>query len=120
MTIGIGGAGGKLAIKLDPNATVVNVSETELEKCGAENRILAVVHAARGQMKGSRKDPGIGHDAFQSIKEELLHLTRGNTVFSSTGGGTGNGITSGILEELCNPESIHPTEKTNFGLILPY
>lgn len=86
MAIGIGGAGSKLALGLDPSATIVNVSETELNKQDCPNKILAVVHNTRGQLRGSRKDPQLGRDAFLSIKRELMHLVRGNVVFSSTGG----------------------------------
>ena len=120
MTIGIGGAGGKLAMLLDPEATVVNVSETELRKVGATSPILAVVHSARGQLRGSRKSPQIGRDAFQSIKRELLHLIRGNVVVSSTGGGTGKGITASLLDILTAEDDVPTGDRTQFCLILPY
>ena len=120
MTLGIGGEGSRVACKYDPTTTIVNVSETELNKIPSENRILAVVHAANGQLRGSRKSPQIGRDAFLSVKREILHLIRGNVVFSSTGGGTGNGITASILEDLAAREDVPPYEKTLFGLILPY
>ncbi len=120
MVIGIGGAGGKLAYQLDPKCTVVNVSETEMKKLGTESKILASVHSVRGQMRGSRKDPGIGKDAFFSIREELLHRVEGELVICSTGGGTGNGITTGLLEALSTRERILPADKTSFALILPY
>jgi len=120
MTIGIGGAGSRLAFKLDPEATVVNVSETELNKVAAKNRILAVLHTAQGQMRGSRKNPAIGREAFQSIRQEMLTLSRGNMVFSSTGGGTGNGITSCLLEELAKAADISLPQRTMFVLLLPY
>ena len=120
MAIGIGGAGSKLALQLDPQATVVNVSETELAKLEADHPVLAVVHAAQGQLRGSRKSPEIGRDAFLSVKRELLHLLPGNIVFSSTGGGTGNGITASILEWLTGTETVEPAAKTQFALLLPY
>ena len=120
MTIGIGGAGGRLAAKLDPNATVVNVSESELNKVDAARRILAAVHTPRGQFRGSRKNPQIGREAYGSVKRELVELIRGQLVFSSTGGGTGNGITSGLLVDLAATEAIPIPDKTFFGLILPY
>ncbi|MCK5803781.1 MAG: hypothetical protein KAI66_13150 [Lentisphaeria bacterium] len=121
MTIGIGGAGGKIATVLDPGATLVNVSETELNKLPETGRrILAVVHDARGQFRGSRKNPVIGRDAYQSVRRELLGLIQGTTVFSSTGGGTGNGITASLLEELAKAEDIPPVDKTRFALILPF
>jgi len=120
MTIGIGGAGSKIAARLDPNATIVNVSESELNKVQAGQRILAVIHAARGQFRGSRKTPQIGRDAYLSIKRELLTLIPGSTVISSTGGGTGNGITAAILADLATADHIPPQEKTLFILVLPY
>jgi hypothetical protein len=120
MTIGIGGAGSKLAIQLDPEATIVNVSETELNKLDAGSRILAVVHAAHGQLRGSRKSPQIGRDAYLSIKRELLHLIPGNLILSSTGGGTGNGITASILEELAARDDVPAGERSVFVLVLPY
>ncbi len=120
MTIGIGGAGGKLASKLNNGATLVNVSEAELNKQEAGRRILAVVHAAKGQLYGSRKNPQIGREAFQGIKREIMSLCRGDILFSSTGGGTGNGITAGILDELSVAEDVPAAEKTVFALILPY
>ena len=119
MTIGIGGAGGKIAAMLAPNATIVNVSETELNKVDAARRILAAVHAPRGQFRGSRKNPLIGRDAYLSVKRELLDLARGDTVVSSTGGGTGNGITSRFLEDLSALEDVTPQDKTVFILVLP-
>jgi hypothetical protein len=120
MAIGIGGAGGKLAYKLDSECTVVNVSDSELRKIPAGRRILASVHAEHGQMRGSRKDPQIGRDAFLSVRAELLHLVEGELVLSSTGGGTGNGIVTGLLEELTARDVVPQPEKTSFALILPY
>jgi hypothetical protein len=121
MIIGIGGAGSKIASKLDGQATIVNVSDTELRKIAtAGQRIQAVVHAQHGQFRGSRKNPSIGHDAYLSVRRELEELARGAVVFSSTGGGTGNGITSGLLQDLARRESIPEAEKTAFALILPY
>jgi hypothetical protein len=120
MTIGIGGAGSKLALKLDPKATIVNVSQNEMDKLPAERRLLAVVHAAEGQLRGSRKDPTIGRHAFQSIGDELLHLCRGQTLFSSTGGGTGNGISARLLEEIARLETVALEDRTLFVLVLPY
>jgi hypothetical protein len=121
MTIGIGGAGSKVAAKLDTAATVVNVSQTELSKIqDAGKRVLASVHSVRGQFRGSRKNPQIGHDAYLSVRRELLEDIRGDIVFSSTGGGTGNGITSGVLRDLAAAEDIAASEKTSFALVLPY
>jgi len=119
MTIGIGGAGSKVATRLAPNATIVNVSETELNKVDAGRRLLAVVHAPHGQFRGSRKNPLIGRDAYLSVKRELLDLARGTMVVSSTGGGTGNGITSGLLTDLSVLDDVIPHDKTVFVLILP-
>lgn len=121
MTIGIGGAGSKVAAKLDSSATIVNVSETELGKIEeVGQRILATVHTTHGQFRGSRKNPEIGHDAYLSVRRELLELIRGNMVFSSTGGGTGNGITTGLLSDLAQADNVPSSDKTFFALILPY
>ena len=120
MTMGIGGAGSKLAILYDGEATIVNVSEAELSKLPAKNRILAVVHSATGQLRGSRKNPQIGREAFLSIKREMLAQICGNLVFSSTGGGTGNGITASLLDDLAHRETVPAGEKTAFVLLLPY
>lgn len=121
MTLGIGGAGCKLAALLDESAVLVNVSETELSKVpGVGPRILASLHAGKGQFKGSRKDRRLGLDAYLSVKRELLSLIKGNMVFSSTGGGTGNGIVSGILGDLAEEERIPTEDKTFFALLLPF
>jgi len=122
MTIGIGGAGSKIATALDPDATIINVSETELGKVAdAGRRILASLHHAGGQFRGSRKNPEIGRDAFQSLRRELLQLAQGDLLFTSTGGGTGNGLTSALIEELTNmDEDLAPPEKTQFALVLPF
>lgn len=65
MSIGIGGAGSKLASLLDGGrCTIVNVSETEMNKVEAANRILAVTHSTRGQFQGSGKNPNVGKTAF--------------------------------------------------------
>ena len=121
MTIGIGGAGSKLAAKLDPEATLINVSQTELNKVeGGSNRILASVHSLHGQLRGSRKNREIGHDAYQSVRRQLQELIRGNKVFCSSGGGTGNGITTGILEDIAAVNEIPIQDKTFFGIVLPY
>ena len=121
MTIGIGGAGCKLAVELDNEAILVNVSQVELNKVeGGSDRILATVRAEQGQFRGSRKNPEIGHDAYESIKRELQAKIRGNKVFSSTGGGTGNGITSGILKDLAKADDVPTQDKTFFGIVLPY
>jgi len=120
MTIGIGGAGSKLATKLDRNATIINVSENELNKVEANKRILAAVHTSNGQFRGSRKNPEIGKDAYLSIKRELLAESKGNILFSSTGGGTGNGIASALLNDIANADYIAEADKVFFSFILPY
>ncbi len=120
MTIGIGGAGSKLAAKLDPKTTVVNVSDNELHKVEAGKRILAAVHTDRGQFRGSRKDPDIGKEAYQSIRRELTSLSRGDIVFASTGGGTGNGIASALLEDITDMDEVLGADKTSFVFVLPY
>ena len=122
MNIGIGGAGGKLAsLAADGECTIVNVSELELSKVKASNKILAVTHSARGQLRGSGKNPAIGMEAFVSIGEELKNLIKGNIGFSSTGGGTGNGIASVLLEDIAAlEESVSLKDKTLFAFVLPY
>lgn len=121
MTIGIGGAGCKIAVKLDNEAVLVNVSRTELDKVeGGSLKIEASLRAEHGQFQGARKDPSIGHDAYFSVRRQLNELIRGNKVFSSTGGGTGTGIISGIMEDLAGQEEVPMEEKTFFGLVLPY
>jgi len=120
MTIGIGGAGSKIAAKLDSASCVVNVSEVELDKLACAQKILAMVHGSGGQLRGSRKNPEIGRDAFLSVKRELMDRVGGEMLFAATGGGTGNGIASGILEELCRAPDVAATEATVFVLILPY
>ncbi|MFA4945372.1 MAG: hypothetical protein WC789_11810 [Lentisphaeria bacterium] len=120
MTIGIGGAGGKLAIKLDQDALLVNVSEVEMGKLPARNKLLAVRHSVQGQLRGSRKNPQIGQDAYFSIREELLRLIRGNLVFSSTGGGTGCGICTALLQEISQGAEPALADRTRFAFVLPY
>jgi len=121
MTLGIGGAGCKIAAKLDSEAILVNVSQTELDKVpGGSRRIIPGLRSERGQFKGARKDPRLGHDAYQSVRRELNALVKGNKVFSSTGGGTGTGIVSGILEDLTRLDNIETEDRTFFGLVLPY
>jgi hypothetical protein len=126
--IGIGGAGGKIAAKMDSqNAILVNVSETELEKVpGGGEHIVAPVQSTAGQFRGSRKDPNIGHDAYNTIRRRMQDIIGGSIVFSSTGGGTGNGITTGILEDIIardetleSSNGIPINEKTMFCLVLP-
>ena len=126
--IGIGGAGGKLAAKMDAeHAILVNVSETELEKVsGGGEHIVAPVQSTAGQFRGSRKDPLIGHDAYNTIRRRMQDIISGSIIFSSTGGGTGNGITTGHLEDIiARDESLESSngipinEKTMFALVLP-
>ena len=126
--IGIGGAGGKLAAKMDAeHAILVNVSETELDKVsGGGEHIVAPVQSTAGQFRGSRKDPLIGHDAYNTIRRRMQDIISGAIVFSSTGGGTGNGITTGILEDIIarddsleSSNGIPINEKTMFALVLP-
>lgn len=120
MAIGIGGAGGKLASLMSPNSVAVNVSETELQKTNAAQKILAFAHTEKGQLKGSKKDPSIGKNAFNSIRAQVLELIQGNMVVSSSGGGTGNGITSQILDVISTYDNIPDIRKTEFAIILPY
>lgn len=122
MNIGIGGAGSKLAsISSDAECAIVNVSELELSKVEAKQKILAVTHSARGQLRGSGKDPKIGKEAFISVAEKLKELIKGNILFTSTGGGTGNGISTEILYHLSKlEEALKSEDKTMLCLILPY
>jgi hypothetical protein len=121
MTIGIGGAGSKLASLMEPeNATIVNVSQSELEKTDAKNRILAVAHSSRGQFNGAGKNPDVGRAAYASISDEIYEIIKGEVVFTSTGGGTGNGISSVLLERVAEQDEIELSDKTVFGFLLPY
>lgn len=121
MSIGIGGAGSKLASLVAPeNATIVNVSQAELDKTEARNKILAVAHSSRGQFNGAGKNPEVGRAAYTSIRDELCELIKGEVVFSSTGGGTGNGITSVMLDRVAEEVEIDLSDKTVFGFLLPY
>ena len=121
MSIGLGGAGSKLASLLDGGkAIVVDVSDTDLEKIEADKKMRAVVHSSRAQMRGSRKDPIIGREAFQSVKDKLQDLVKGDIVLCSTGGGTGNGLCSVLLEMLSENAAVDLVDKTVFVFILPY
>lgn len=119
--IGIGGAGSKLAVKWDKAATTVNVSKIELDKVPTEgDQILAQLRAGDGEFQGSRMDPAIGYDAYQTVSRDLKKRIKGSVVFTATGGGTGSGITRGILEDLVSQEDIAIEDKTLFALVLPY
>ncbi|MCA9522332.1 MAG: hypothetical protein KC609_15230 [Myxococcales bacterium] len=121
MLIGIGGAGSKLSSTFDGGSNVViNISEAELNKAKAAQRILAVVHSGRGKREGAKKNPEIGKTAFISIKDQLEDMVRGNTVITSTGGGTGMGITWKVLESIAQKDDVPEEEKTTFILVLPY
>lgn len=121
MSIGIGGAGSKLASLMDPQkAVIVNVSQSELDKVEASGKIMAVAHSTRGQFQGAGKNPDVGRAAYQSIRDELQELIKGQVVFSSTGGGTGNGISSVLLDGIAAQESISLSDKTVFCFVLPY
>ncbi|MEA2012447.1 MAG: hypothetical protein U9O87_05085 [Verrucomicrobiota bacterium] len=121
MNIGIGGAGSKLAsLSSDGSCTIVNVSELELHKIEASSKILAVTHSSCGQFKGSGKNPEVGKIAFSSISSELKSLIKSNIIFTSTGGGTGNGITSVLLNDIAELSSVEAQEKSMFVFVLPY
>jgi hypothetical protein len=121
MAIGIGGAGGKLASLMDPDgATIINVSKSELGKTNAKNKIMAVAHSTRGQFQGAGKNPDVGKTAYISISDEVYELIKGQVVFTSTGGGTGNGISSVILERVAEQDEVLLSDKTVFGFVLPY
>lgn len=121
MSIGIGGAGSKLASLLDNGqSTIVNVSESEMMKVDAVNRILAVAHSTRGQFRGSGKNPNIGKTAFLSISDEIHSLIKGELVFTSSGGGTGNGITTTLLKKIAERDNITWEDRSVFCFLLPY
>ena len=122
MNIGIGGAGSKLAsLASDGSCTIVNVSELELSKTEAKSKLLAVTHSSKGQLRGSGKNPLIGREAFNSVSQKLMSEIQGNLVFTSTGGGTGNGISSIVLERLSETEEpIIINNRTLFVFVLPY
>ncbi len=121
MSIGIGGAGSKLASLLDNGqCTIVNVSEAEMGKVEAASKLLAVSHSTRGQFKGAGKNPEIGKLAFIPICDELSELIRGNLVITASGGGSGSGITTVLLEQISNSENIPMQDKTMFAFVLPY
>jgi hypothetical protein len=119
--IGIGGAGSKIASKLSQDCVVVNVSEVELGKVQAREKIQAVLRGGSGAYRGCRMDPELGMEAYGSVSRELESRIRGALVISATGGGTGNGITKGVLAHLVSrQEQIPVEEKTLFALVLPY
>lgn len=121
MTIGIGGAGSKLASLLENgDCTIINISDVELAKVEAREKVRAVVHSPRGQYKGARKTPDIGRHAFPSIDDDLMRRIQGSFVFSSTGGGTGNGLCSVILEKLALLPEVTQLDKSMFYFVLPY
>lgn len=121
MSIGIGGAGSKLASILDNgHCTVVNVSDSEMGKVDSSKQILAVSHSIRGQFKGAGKDPEIGKQAFIPIAEELENLIKGNLVLTASGGGSGNGITTLLLKKIATAETVSLEDKTMFVFVLPY
>lgn len=121
MSIGIGGAGSKLATLLDRgHCTVVNVSESEMTKVEATNRLLAVTHSVRGQFKGAGKNPEIGKTAFIPICEELINVIKGNLVLTASGGGSGNGICTVLMKKIAAAESVQLEDRTMFCIVLPY
>ena len=121
MSIGIGGAGSKLASLLDAgDCTIVNVSEAELSKVEAKKKLLAVAHSSKGQFRGAGKNPNIGKTAFISISDEIMSMIKGEIVFTSTGGGTGNGVCTILLKKMAEAESILLNDSTMFVFVLPY
>lgn len=121
MSIGIGGAGSKLASLMGQDqATIVNVSQVELNKVEADSKMLAVTHSTRGQFHGAGKNPEVGKAAHLSISDELCERIKGEVVFTSTGGGTGNGISSVLMDHIADQDEINLNDKTVFALILPY
>ena len=121
MSVGLGGTGSKLAGLLsNGEATIIDVSDTDLERAATDAKFRAVVHSSRAQMRGSRKDPQIGREAFPSVRDKLLEMIRGSIVFTATGGGTGNGLCSELLEYLSEISSVDIVDKTMFVFVLPY
>jgi len=118
--IGIGGAGSKIGTKWDEQAVAINVSDVELGKVTAGERISAVVRDSLGKLGGARMNPELGYAAYQSIRTQLSAMARGAFVFAATGGGTGCGITKGLLKDICERENPEIKDRTIFGLILPY
>ena len=124
--IGIGGAGGKIAAKMDDSAILVNVSRIELRRSRVGVSASSPCSIDPGSVSQSRKDRDWSRRHLRSPSSSG-HCCRG-MVFSSTGGGTGNGITTGILQgisniddELGNQGSTIPVQdRTFFCLILPY
>jgi hypothetical protein len=120
MSVGIGGAGSKIAALFDKeHTTAVNISQVELDKVDVPNKILAVAHSAKGQFMGSGKNPAVGRTASISIEEEVMGLAKGDILFSSTGGGTGSGIVSVLLDKITNQESVLLNDATVFAFLLP-
>lgn len=121
-TIGIGGAGSKIAVKLDPQCAAINISEIELSKIPTSGeKIQASLRDGSGVFQGARMDPAIGLEAYGSVSRQLSNLVRGAMVIAATGGGTGNGIATGILRDLAARQGQIPVEeKTIFALVLPY
>ncbi|MCQ2402880.1 MAG: hypothetical protein MJ202_04055 [Lentisphaeria bacterium] len=119
--IGIGGAGSKIASKLSSDSAIVNVSEVELDKVAAKEKIKAVLHGGTGAYKGCRMDPALGEEAYASVSHELESRIRGALVVAATGGGTGNGLTTALMKHLVEQQDQIPVEeKTLFAMILPY
>ncbi len=119
--IGIGGAGSKIAVKWDPSAMIVNVSQVELDKASTQGKaLLATISNHDDLFQGSRMDPEIGIAAYKSVSRQISKQIKGALVFAATGGGTGNGITKGILQDLVVQDKIAIEDKTMFALILPY
>lgn len=121
MSIGIGGAGSKLASLLDAgNAIIVNVSEMELDKVEASSKLRAVASTNRAALQGSRKDPSLAKEAFLSVRDVLIDKVQNNIVFTSTGGGTGNGICTKLLDHISDLPHVNLDDKTLFVFVLPY
>lgn len=118
--IGIGGAGSKIATVWDPTATIVNVSEVEMGKLSSGEKILATLRDGKGLVRGSRMDPHLGYLAYSSVQPQLCNLAKGAFIFTATGGGSGSGITKGLLEDIARGESGDIKDRTLFGLVLPY
>ena len=128
--IGIGGAGGKIAAKMDDSAILVNVSRIELEKVeGGGERIIAPVQSTLGQFRevpqGSRD---WSRRLFDDSPSSSGHCCRGHGFQFHRRWHWHHGITTGILQGISNiddelgnqGDTIPVQDRTFFCLILPY
>ena len=73
MAIGIGGAGCKIASKLDPEAILVNVSEAEMTQVtSGGQRLLDPLHFEEGSRVGQHLYR-LGEAAGHPVEQDFLH-----------------------------------------------